>query len=216
MKAWSIAVTTMILGALAGCGGGSSVNSMNLTQAQAKQVGSTVSNDVSKALASVVGSPAVPLGITTRDNMRAALLRNKSQAGALANPSSVTCSGSSCTVSGTFNCPDGGSIAVSGTFTASGTSANGTVTATPSKCSDGTLVIDGNPDVTATVQGNDNGVMTTVSLTIGGDVSFSPVQAGQFPSGSCSLNVAAMVTVNNSTGMTTTSISGTICGQTIN
>jgi len=189
---------------------------MNLTQAQAKQVGSTVSNDVSKALASVVGSPAVPLGITTRDNMRAALLRNKSQAGALANPSSVTCSGSSCTVSGTFNCPDGGSIAVSGTFTASGTSANGTVTATPSKCSDGTLVIDGNPDVTATVQGNDNGVMTTVSLTIGGDVSFSPVQAGQFPSGSCSLNVAAMVTVNNSTGMTTTSISGTICGQTIN
>ena len=216
MKAWSIAVTTMILGALAGCGGGSSVNSMNLTQAQAKQVGSTVSNDVSKALASVVGSPAVPLGITTRDNMRAALLRNKSQAGALANPSSVTCSGSSCTVSGTFNCPDGGSIAVSGTFTASGTSANGTITATPSKCSDGTLVIDGNPDVTATVQGNDNGVMTTVSLTIGGDVSFSPVQAGQFPSGSCSLNVAAMVTVNNSTGMTTTSISGTICGQTIN
>ena len=214
MKAWSIAVTLMILGTLAGCGGGSNVNSNNLTQAQAKQVGTTVSNDVSKALASVVGNPAVPLGITTRDKMRVAL--HNSQASAVENPQNVTCSGSTCTVSGTFNCPDGGSIMVSGTFTASGTSASATITATPSNCSDGTLVINGNPDVTATVQGNDNGVTTTVNLMIGGGVSFSPVQAGQFPSGSCSLNVTASATVNNSSGsVTSSSISGTVCGQAI-
>src|SRR5215470_6204520 len=100
MKAWSIAVSLVSLGALAGCGGGY-MNSAHLTQAQARQVGSTVSNDVSKALAGVVGNPALPLDIRTRDNMRAALLRNKSQAGAV-SPESVTCSGSSCTVSGTF------------------------------------------------------------------------------------------------------------------
>jgi len=216
MKAWSIAVTLMILGTLAGCGGGSNVNSAHLTQAQARQVATTVSNDVSKALGSVVGNPAVPLGITTRENMLVALQRNKNQTGAV-SPEGVTCSGSSCTVSGTFNCPDGGSIMVSGTFSASGTSASGTITATPSSCSDGTLVISGDPNVTATVQGNDNGVMTTVNLTLGGGVSFSPVQAGQFPSGSCSLNVTASITVNNSTGMvTSSSTSGSICGQTIN
>ncbi|HKW33315.1 MAG TPA: hypothetical protein VJN92_09945 [Candidatus Acidoferrum sp.] len=216
MKAWLIAVSLMISGTLAGCGGGSNVNSIHLTQVQARQLGTTVSDDVSKALASVVGNPAVPLGITARENMLVALKRNSSQADAV-SPEGVTCSGSSCTVSGTFNCPDGGSIMVSGTFSANGTSASGTITATPSSCSDGTLVISGNPDVTATVQANDNGVTTTVNLMIGGGVSFSPVRAGQFPTGSCSLNVTASFSVNNSSGsVTSSSISGSICGNTIN
>jgi len=217
MKAWLIAVTLTILGTLAGCGGGGNVNSIHLTQAQAKQVGTTVSNDVSKALASALGNPAVPLAITTRDNMLVALRRSTTQANAVSNPEDVTCNMSNCTVSGTFNCPDGGSIMVSGKFSVSGTSASGTITETPSTCSDGTLVINGDPDVTATVQGSDNGVTTTVNLTIGGGISFSPVQPGQFPTGSCSLNVTASVSVNNSSGgVTSSSISGSICGQTIN
>jgi len=129
----------------------------------------------------------------------------------------TACNGSNCAVSGSYNCPDGGSILVSGNFSGSGTSASGTFTETPSSCSDGTLVINGNPDVTVAVQGNDNGVTTTVNLTIGGGVSFSPVQAGQFPTGSCSFNVTASVSVNDSSGsVTSSSISGSICGQTIN
>jgi len=218
MKARSIAVTLIVVGALAGCGGGGngSSNAINLTQAQARQVGTTVSNDVSKALASAVGNAAFPLDITTRDKMLVALQRDNSQANAVTKPETVTCSGSTCTVSGTFNCPDGGSIMVSGTFSASGTSASGTITETPSKCSDGTLIINGNPDVTVSVQGNNNGVTTTVNLTIGGGVSFSPVQAGQFPSGSCTLNVTANISVNDSSGtVTSSSISGSVCGQPI-
>ena len=215
MKARSIAVTLMISGALAGCGGAANLNSSHLTQAQAQQVGTTVSTDVSKALASVVGSPAVPLDIRTRGNMLVALQRKTSQA-ATVSPQSVTCTGSNCTFSGTFNCPDGGTIMVSGTFSASGTSASGTITATPSSCSDGTLVINGDPNVTATAQGSDNGVMTTVNLMITGGVSFSPVQAGQFPSGSCSINVTANLSVNDSSGSVTSSITGSVCGQPIN
>lgn len=217
MKAWLIAVTLMVLGTLAGCGGNGSSNANNLTQAQARQVGTTVSNDVSKALGSAVGNAAVPLDITTRDNMLVALQRNNSPADVLSKPEDVTCSGSNCTVSGTYNCPDGGSILVSGNFSASGTSASGTFTETPSSCSDGTLVINGNPNVTVAVQGNNDGVTTTVNLQIGGGVSFSPVQAGQFPKGSCSFNVTASVSVNDSSGsVTSSSISGSICGQTIN
>ena len=217
MKAWAIAVTLMTMGTLAGCGGSSNanLNGKNLTQAQAQQVGTTVSSDVSQALASVLGNTAVPLDITTRDKMRVALQRNSRQASAVAKPEDVTCNMSNCTVSGTFNCPDGGSIMVSGTFSASGTSASGTITETPSSCSDGTLVINGDPNVTATVQGSDNGVTTTVNLMIGGGVSFSPVQAGQFPSGSCSINVTASVSVNDSTRSVTSSIIGSVCGQNI-
>ena len=217
MKAYFIAVMLMILETLAGCSGGSNVNSAHLTQAQARQVGTTVSNDVSKALGSVLGNPAVPLDIRTRNNMLVALQRNNGQANAVSTPEDVTCNGSNCTVSGTYNCPDGGSIMVSGNFSGSGTSANGTFAETPSNCSDGTLVINGNPDVTATVQGSDNGVTTTVNLKIGGGVSFSPVQAGQFPTGSCSFDVTASVSVNDSSGsVTSSSISGSICGQAIN
>ena len=216
MKAWSIApISLMVLGILAGCGGGNANLNANLTKAQAQQLATAVSTDVSNALASALGSTPVPLDIGSRDHMLAALHRN-SQAATVPKPEAVTCSGTSCTVSGTFTCPDGGSLAVSGSFTASGNSASGTLTATPSKCSDGTLVINGNPDVTASVQGNNNGVTTTVNVMIGGGVSFSPVQPGQFPTGSCMLNVTATVSVNDSSGsVTSSSISGSVCGQMI-
>lgn len=218
MKACLIApVSLMVLGILAGCGGGNgNLNASNLTQAQAQQLGSAVSGDVSNALASALGNVAVPLDISSRDHILVALHRN-SQADTVAKPEDVTCNGTSCTVSGTYTCPDGGSIAVSGNFSATSNSASGTITETPSNCSDGTLVINGHPDVTAGVQGNNNGVTTTVNLQIGGGVSFSPVQAGQFPTGSCSFNVTASVSVNDSSGsVTSSSISGSICGQTIN
>lgn len=217
MKAWLIApVSLMVLGILAGCGGGNAnFNASHLTKAQAQQLGTAVSTDVNNALASALGNSAVPLDISSRDHMLLALHRN-GQAAAVPKPQDVTCSGTGCTVSGTFTCPDGGSIAVSGNFTASGTSASGTITATPSNCSDGTLVINGNPDVTVGVQGNNNGVTTTVNVMIGGGVNFSPVQAGQFPTGSCTLNVAASVSVNDSSGsVTSSSISGSVCGQMI-
>ncbi|HEV2196730.1 MAG TPA: hypothetical protein VGR55_14195 [Candidatus Acidoferrum sp.] len=217
MKAWLIApVSFMVLGILAGCGGGNAnFNASHLTKAQAQQLGSAVSTDVNSALASVLGSTAVPLDIGSRDHILAALHRN-SQAATVPKPETVTCSATGCTVSGTFTCPDGGSIAVSGNFTASGNSISATLTTTPSSCSDGTLVINGNPNVTASVQANNNGVMTAVNVMIGGGVSFSPVQPGQFPTGSCMLNVTATVSVNDSNGsVTSSSISGSVCGQTI-
>ena len=140
-----------------GCGGdgvsNGNANANNLAQAQAQQLGSAVSDDVSKALASAVSNVAMPLGITTRDNMLVALQRN-SQADTVSKPEQVTCNDTSCTVSGTYTCPDGGSIAVSGDFSASSTSTTGAITET--NCSDGTLVINGNPDVTLGVQGTNS------------------------------------------------------------
>lgn len=217
MKAWLIPSVMVILAGFAGCGGSTyhTTSTNTLTQAQARQVATALSNDVSKALASAFGSTKVPLDISAKGNVIAALRRN-SPAGSVARPEDINCTGSACTVSGTFNCPDGGSIMVSGTFSASGTSATGTFTATPSSCSDGTLVINGDPNVTTTVQGSDNGITTTVNLMIVGGVSFAPVQPGKFPSGSCSLNVTANFSVNDSTGSVTGSTSGSLCGQTIN
>ena len=210
------AATLMVLVTLAGCGAGSSGNAIanNLTQAQAQQLGTAVSNDVSKALTSAVGNPAVPLDITARSNMVVALQGNNSQA--VPQPEQVSCSGNSCTVSGTYNCPDKGSITVtSDNLTVSGMSASGTFTLTPIGCSDGTLMIDGNPSVTVNVTGTDTGMTTTVNLTITGDINFSPVQPGQFPTASCSLNVNAVISVTDMSGMASSSITGSICNQPI-
>src|SRR3984893_6571364 len=173
MKGSSITAVILVavLGTLAGCnsnggGGGNNGNPNNLTQPQAKQLGSAVSTDVSNALSSATGIPAVPLDFSSRDHMIVAL-RGNSRADTVSKPEVVTCGASGCTVYGTYGCPDGGSTAVSGNISStSGTSVSGTLTFTPSSCSDGILDITGNPDITVGLQLNDDGITTTVTVTL--------------------------------------------------
>jgi len=215
----SVVILVAVLSALTGCGvsggGGGNGGGNTLTQPQAQQVGTSISNDLSNALASALSSPAIPLGISSRDHIRVGLQR-KSEANTV-RPDLVTCSGSNCTISGTYTCPDSGSIVVSGDLSATSNSASATITATPSNCSDGTVDISGDPNITVGLQSSDNGISTSVNVTISGGVSFSPVQAGQFPSGSCSCNLTIRGTVNDSDhAVTACSLSGSICGQSIN
>jgi hypothetical protein len=214
----SIALLLGIALTLIGCGGSSNnpianPNPNNLTQAQAQRLGGEAYADVDTALAdALAGSPIT----NARRNILAALRKNNQVVSA---STAITCNSSdtSCTVSYTYQCPDGGSIAVAGSLTeTSSTSASGTITETPASCSDGTLVINGDPDVTMGIQGNDNGTTTTVNVTIGGGVSFSPVQTGQFPTGSCTSNLTASASVNDNTGALTCSVGGSICGYAIN
>ena len=211
----SIALLLGIALTLIGCSGGSgstpNPNPNNLTPAQAQQLGNEAFADLGTALANALaGSPFA--------NARAlAALRTHNEA--VSASSGITCNSSdtSCTVSFTYQCPDGGSVAVSGSVTAnSPTSASGTITETPTNCSDGTLVINGDPDVMIGAQGNNNGTTTMVNITLDGGLSFSPVQTGQFPTGSCTSNLSASVSVNDNTGAVTCSVSGSICGQAIN
>jgi len=209
----SIALILGIALTLIGCGGGSgstpNPNPNNLTQAQAQQLGNEAYVDLGTALSDALGgSPFATARALT------ALRKNNQAVSASAQ---TVCSGISCTVSYTYDCPDGGSIVVSGSFTANGsTSASGTITETPTNCSDGTLVINGDPDVMIGAQGNNNGTTTMVNITLDGGLSFSPVQTGQFPTGSCTSNLSASVSVNDNTGAVTCSVSGSICGQAIN
>lgn len=198
---------------LIGCGGSSNAlnpNPNNLTAAQAQQLGNEAYTDLGTALADALGGS--PLA-SSRAKILAALPK-KNQA---VSASATTCNSSdtNCTVSFTYQCPDGGSVAVSGMFTVTGlTSASGNITETPTNCSDGTLVLNG--DVMIDAQANNNGTTTMVNVTIGGDISFSPVQTGQFPSGSCTSNLNITASVDDSTGALTCSIGGSICGQPLN
>lgn len=224
MKGTSVSAVILVavLSALAGCGtngggGGYGGNNNNqLTPPQAQLVGASISNDMSNALSSALLSPAVGLNISSRDHIRAGLQR-KNKASTATSPDTVTCGTSTCTISGTYTCPDGGSIEVSGGLTATSTSVSGKITETPSNCSDGTVDINGDPNITTGLQASDNGISTSVSVTLDGGVNFSPVQAGQFPSGSCTCNLTASGAVNDSTGtVTACTVSGSICGQSVN
>ena len=211
----SIALLLGISLTLIGCGGSGSAlnpnpNPNNLTPAQAQQLGNEASVDVGSALADALGGS--PLA-NDRTKILGALRRDNQAVSASAQ---TTCSGTSCTVSYTYQCPDGGSIAVSGSVTASDlTSANGTITETPTNCSDGTLVINGDPDVMIDIQANNNGTTTTVNITIDGGISFSPVQAGQFPTGTCTSNLNISASAQDNTGALACSVGGSICGQAV-
>ena len=172
--------------------GSSNTNSNpdNLTQAQSQQLATEGFTE---------------MGIATIDGLRSL---------------ETSCTSSPCTLSYTYDCADGGSIAVAGSLTvgkSGGTdSASGTVTVTPSTCSDGTLVINGNPDVTVTSQVSDNGTTSTGTFTAQGNVGFSPVTSGQFPTGTCGVsNLTVTGSATDSTGDVTCTISGSICGQTV-
>jgi hypothetical protein len=197
---------------LIGCGGGSSnipnPNPNNLTQAQSQQLGNAAYADLATALADALG------GSPFASAKALAALRKNNQA---VSASATTCNSSdtSCTVSYTYQCPDGGSVAVSGSFNATGlTSASGTISETPTNCSDGTLVLNG--DVMIGVQASNNGTTTMVNATISGDISFSPVQTGQFPTGSCTSNLSISASVDDNTGALTCSVGGSICGYALN
>ena len=208
----SIALLLGIALTLIGCGGSSkNSNPNNLTQTQAQQLGSEAYAVVGAALAdAIAGSPLT----SGRLNILGAFRMSNQVAPA---PMQTTCSGTSCTIASTYQCPNGGSIAVSGSLTEnSSTSASGTITEKPASCSDGTLVINGDPDVTIGIKGSDNGTTTTLNATIGGGVKFSPVQTGQFPTGSCTTNLNISGSVNDSTGALTCSVSGSICGHAFN
>jgi len=215
MKRSFIAAVALVavLGSLSCCGssgGGSGSNANNLTQAQAQQLGTSVGTDMDNAVASVLSNAGVPLNATSRANVLAALRRGR-QVNTAQKPEDST------GLSGTYTCPDGGSIAVSGSFTSTGTSLSGSITETPSNCSDGTLIINGDPNMTLGVQASDNGTTTTASMTIDGGVSFAPAPGEQFPVGSCACKLSASATVNDGTGsLTACSISGSVCGQSIN
>jgi hypothetical protein len=108
-------------------------------------------------------------------------------------------------------------MTINGSASESSSSASLDLTLTPASCSDGTLVLNGNPDITVNAQGSANGTTVTVTASIGGDVAFAPVQAGAFPAGSCASDLSVNASASESTGeLTSCSISGTICGYTVN
>lgn len=204
-----------------GCGSSNSNSSSNpthLTQAQALQLGTETFTDAFAALKDVAGQVGASSSSDPRSNPLAVLSKHR-HASEAATSGGISCTSSSCTITSfVYDCADGGTITINGSASSeSSSSASLDLTLTPASCSDGTLVVNGNPDITVNAQGSENGTTVTVTASIGGDVAFAPVQAGAFPSGSCASDLSVNASASESTDeLTSCSISGTICGYTVN
>ena len=185
----------------------------SLTQAQAQQLGAAASSDIGASVAFALGNTATPFARRTQGNE---CRTTPAAPRFVACNTAITMNGdNTCVISGTYQCPDGGTVAVSGNETGNSTSANGTITATPANCSDGTLLINGDPSLTVTAQGSVSNNTTTVQLVLTGEISFAPVQGGQFPTGTCTANVTVNASNDALINLWQCSVSGSICGVTL-
>ena len=215
MRSLTGTLTLMLMGAallFIGCGG-SSPNPNHLTSLQAQQLGDEVYDDAGQAMAGALES--IESDAVRKSGLQAVFPRVKSAP--MSQPDSSSCTSTSCTISFTYNCPVSGTIAVSGTANeGSSSSLTLSLTETPSSCSDGTLVLNGNPNMTLNAQATESGTAISVSISIGGDVTFAPVQAGQFPTGSCASNLQINASETTTGTLTSCTIGGAMCGISMN
>jgi hypothetical protein len=103
-------------------------------------------------------------------------------------------------------------IVVSGTFTVTttGTAASYVISSveTINSCNDGSVTMNGNPNVTMTSTESVNGDIYTGTDAITGGVLIG--------GNNCSINVNIISTVNSTTNAVSGTISGSVCGVTLN
>jgi len=190
------ALTLLLIGTVllfAGCGSSKNPNPNNLTSTQAATLGTEVFTDVFEAISAAEGGSSV----AHKSGLPALLGKNHS-----VRPQSSS-------IQFTYNCPDGGTVALTGS---TGNSSI-TVTATPSACNDGTLTFSGDPNITVKGTGTDNGTTTSINITVGGGVSWTPDSGSSFPAGSCTSNMQVTASITDATGaLASCSLSGSICG----
>jgi hypothetical protein len=208
----ALAFITMLLVFAAGCGSASQ-NSQSLSQTQAQ----AVSQQVETALQTALNGSFFPGLPAERHHSLAATLGELSpdqSSGCTSSPSGMTCN---IPVSESTSCPGGGTMAVAGDFdftlNSSGDgSDSSSLTITPTNCSVSNLTINGDPNITVTTQMNftNNAPAYPITLTETGGISYGPN-----PSGSCSVNVTMSIS-HTLNPLTSCTITGTICGQSVN
>jgi hypothetical protein len=187
---------------------GSSSSNHNLSAAQAQAVSQELFTALDLAMASGFQAP-VPSAETPR---LPSILQSihASQTGC-----TLTNTGESCNIPITYSgpCPNGGTIGVTGDFIFtldnSGDGSDSTaLTVTPTNCAVSNTTFNGDPSVTVATQFSFQNSLPLypITFTESGGITFGPN-----PSGSCTLNVNVSVT-----SATTCSVSGTICGQSVN
>ncbi len=201
-------------GSSGGSGGGGSTNTTPLTQAQAEVAFTDIANAMADAAGGALAvGPTNPLSQVRKEEVagiQKAILNGvpmPASKNAISPAPEVLPDTTTILPTYTYNCPSGGTIVVTGSFTETSNSDSMTIVETPKSCKDSGVTFSGDPDIAISDTATDNGTTTTATLTITGGISVS--------SSSCSIDVAANVTESDSTGHGSETIEGTFCGQSL-
>jgi len=204
LRVFAITALAVVAFIVLSCGSDSS-NSLSSAQVQA------ISQEMFAALASALTAGLTPPGsaIPSRPSLATAVQHDPRL---VSSDCTVTDTGETCNIVIAYqgNCPEGGTIAVSGdlAFTldnlGNGTD-NSTLTVTPVSCAVSDVTFTGDPNVTVTMSFvmQSDAVAYPITFSEKGGITYGPN-----PKGSCSINVSAIVN-----SPTSCSVNGTICGQ---
>jgi hypothetical protein len=203
-----------------GCGGsggssGSSGNSSTppMTKAQAAAAFTdvfTAMEEATIALPLVHSGPVSQLRKEEAAEVREAILngaRNSAPAYSISPALKISPDTTTTIPSFTYQCPSGGTIVVTGSYSETSTSESASIVDTINSCKDSGVTFKGDPNIAISLTGSDNGTTTTVTLTMTGGISVG--------SSSCSTDLSINASANNKTGNGTVTYNGSFCGETI-
>jgi len=196
-----------------GCGG-SSGSSTPMTQTQA----AAAFADVYTAMAEDAGSlqlarsaPTSPIRMESAVPIQKAILnssRTPVSADSVAPVLRVSPDTTTNLPSYTYDCPSGGTIVVTGSYseTTSGTttSESANIVETINSCRDSGVTMNGDPNIAFSMAGSDNGTTTSATLTMTGGLTVG--------SSSCATDLVITVSLNDKTGSGTETYNGSFCG----
>ncbi|MGD0829630.1 MAG: hypothetical protein ABR907_01720 [Terracidiphilus sp.] len=200
-----------------GCGGSSGSSGSGgaaMTQAQAASAFSEVfvaMEDASSALPLDRPNPISSFRKEEATAIRNALLngaRMPNSTSSVASALMVLPDSSTTIPTFTYQCPSGGTIVVTGFYSDTSTSESANIVETINSCHDDGIVMNGDPNITLSLNGSDNGTTTTVSLTMTGGLTVG--------SSSCSTDLTVTASVNDKTGTGNETYSGSFCNVSIN
>ena len=205
---------------LTGCGGSgmsmpASPASPTLSAAQAQSVTEQVLQAVQTAFTNAITETSQPAeeGHQSLSKSLATFHPDATTPGCTATSTGQNCN---FPLSSTVQCSSGGNISVSGDISGSLSNsgsgmADAKITVTPANCAVSSVTFSGEPNITLSSQFSfsDNngqiGIVFPIALSEGGGISFGPN-----PSGTCQLDVTYSINSGSC------SVTGTVCGQSVN
>ncbi len=195
-----------------GCGGSSSGSSA-ITQAQAANAFNDVlaaMEDAAVALPLARSAPVSHLQKEEASGIQKAILKGTRipvSADSISPNLRVSPDTTSNIPSYTYQCPSGGTIVVTGSYTETSTSESANIVETINSCRDSGITMNGDPNIALSLTGSDNGTTTSVTLTVTGGLTVG--------SSSCSTDLNVTASVNNKTDSGTETYNGSFCNVAI-
>jgi hypothetical protein len=194
-----------------GCGGSSSGPTMTQTQAAAAYGAVfTAMEDATLALPLARSAPVSPIRKEEEAAIQKAILngtRTPVSADSISPDLRVLPDTTSNFPVYTYKCPSGGTIVVTGSYSVTSSSESSNIVETINSCSGNGVTFSGDPNITFSWTGADNGTTTSLTITMTGGLTVG--------SSSCSTDLNITGSFSDKTGSGTETYSGSFCGQTI-